>query len=62
MALLTTESELGILLLALLAASAALAVATLLALGSLVNGNVEHVVGVVSRSRAVSLALCEEVG
>lgn len=61
MALLASESELGILLLALRATGAittAITAAALLGLSSLFNGNVEHIISVVGGGRAISLALC----
>lgn len=55
-ALLTTEAELLVALLAL-SVGATLAVASL-GLAGLLDGDVEEIVGVVGRSRGVSLALC----
>lgn len=54
MALLASESKLGVLLLAL----ATTFTATLLGLASFLNGNIEHIFGVVGRGRGISLALC----
>lgn len=62
MSLLATESKLLVLLLALGVGSVTTCTATLAALGLLgvLDGNVEQVIGVVGRSRRVSLALCIE--
>lgn len=63
MPLLSSESELLVLLLALGAGLVGVCTGTLATTGlvGVVNGNVEEVVGVLSRAGGISLALCNRI-